>query len=231
MSYLKTLKVDALKIDRAFIQDMLANANERTLVEAIINLAHIFKLSVIAEGVESLEHGIVLMRYGCNIAQGYGIAKPMPSHLVIPWGKSFLPHPNWALWADAKWGEQDFPVLMAGHDHISWVENILIEINSPSSTPDLNQIKTHHKCRFGQWYYSHGIKNYHHLTSFKMIEPIHEEIHRIGNTIFKYKLENDMESVGKYIKILLELKDQVLALLKELQQSIITELKIQAKPS
>lgn len=107
----------------------------------------------------------------------------------------------------------------------------LIEINSPSSTPDLNQIKTHHKCRFGQWYYSHGIKNYHHLTSFKMIEPIHEEIHRIGNTIFKYKLENDMESVGKYIKILLELKDQVLALLKELQQSIITELKIQAKPS
>ncbi len=224
LSYLKTLQVNTLKIDRSFIQDMLRDTDNMMLVEAIINLAKIFKLEVIAEGLESVEHGIVLLRYGCNLAQGYGIAKPMPSDRVIPWAKSFIPHPNWALWADALWDKEDFPLLIAETDHLLWVENILLEMNAPSSTPDLSQINTHFQCRFGHWYYQHGMQHYRELAAFKEIEPIHQEIHRIGKIMFELKLAGDLPAAHQYINTLLELKDKIIALLKGLQRSFIKQI-------
>jgi EAL domain-containing protein (putative c-di-GMP-specific phosphodiesterase class I) len=89
MSYLKRLPADVLKIDQSFVRNMLVDRDDLHLVSAVIGLARSFGLGVIAEGVETIEHGAMLMRLGCDLVQGYGIARPMPADDVLPWVASF----------------------------------------------------------------------------------------------------------------------------------------------
>jgi diguanylate cyclase (GGDEF)-like protein len=85
LSYLRHLPIQTLKIDQSFVRDMLEDDNDLAIVRSIIGLASSFKRQVIAEGVESLEHGIVLMAMGCYQSQGYAIAKPMPATAFESW--------------------------------------------------------------------------------------------------------------------------------------------------
>ncbi|MBV6322394.1 EAL domain-containing protein [Duganella sp. HSC-15S17] len=89
MSYLKRLPADMLKIDQSFVRNMLVDRDDLHLVSAVIGLAKSFGLGVIAEGVETMEHGAMLMRLGCDLVQGYGIARPMPADEVLAWVASF----------------------------------------------------------------------------------------------------------------------------------------------
>ncbi|WP_229417336.1 bifunctional diguanylate cyclase/phosphodiesterase [Massilia sp. Root418] len=95
MSYLKRLPAEVLKIDQSFVRNMLVDRDDLHLVSAVIGLARAFNRSVIAEGVETVEHGAQLMRLGCDLAQGYGIARPMPAGEVLPWTASFAVAPAW----------------------------------------------------------------------------------------------------------------------------------------
>ena len=79
LSRLKKLPVNELKIDQSFIRDMMSNFDDQIIVKSIVDLAHNLGLSVVAEGVETKEVLDHLNRLGCDIAQGYLIAKPMPA--------------------------------------------------------------------------------------------------------------------------------------------------------
>jgi diguanylate cyclase (GGDEF)-like protein/PAS domain S-box-containing protein len=79
LSYLKRLDIDYLKIDRAFIRDMDNDPDALALSEAIIVMAHRLGLQVIAEGVETAKQRDLLAAAGCDYAQGYLFAKPMPA--------------------------------------------------------------------------------------------------------------------------------------------------------
>jgi EAL domain-containing protein (putative c-di-GMP-specific phosphodiesterase class I) len=85
--YLKRLPAEYLKIDQSFVRDMLVDTDDRTIIKGIIELAKAFNLKVIAEGVETPPHGEELLSLGCFLAQGYGIAKPMPACNFSPWLK------------------------------------------------------------------------------------------------------------------------------------------------
>jgi diguanylate cyclase (GGDEF)-like protein/PAS domain S-box-containing protein len=85
LTYLRCLPTKTMKIDRSFVIDMLSNSMDQALVAGIIGLGHSLEREVIAEGVESIEHGIALMRMGCDLAQGYGIARPMSADKVKDW--------------------------------------------------------------------------------------------------------------------------------------------------
>ncbi len=85
LTYLKRLPAKALKIDQTFIRDMLVDEEDLAIVIGTLGLAKAFHLEVIAEGVETPEHGDKLIELGCNLAQGYGIARPMPAHKINDW--------------------------------------------------------------------------------------------------------------------------------------------------
>jgi diguanylate cyclase (GGDEF)-like protein/PAS domain S-box-containing protein len=80
-SYLRTLPVDVLKIDRSFVSDLgkigEAVTDDVALVEAIINLGHILRMEVVAEGVETAEQATLLADRGCDLAQGFYFAEPV----------------------------------------------------------------------------------------------------------------------------------------------------------
>ncbi|GAA0787811.1 EAL domain-containing protein [Roseibium denhamense] len=85
LAYLKQLPVDTLKIDQRFVRDSLHDDRDQELVKLIISLGRIYDLDIIAEGVESKAHGELLFRSGCQYAQGYAFAKPMPAEEVADW--------------------------------------------------------------------------------------------------------------------------------------------------
>jgi EAL domain-containing protein (putative c-di-GMP-specific phosphodiesterase class I) len=79
LSSLKMLPIHKVKIDRAFVQDMPGNENDIAIIEAVVAMAHKLKMSVIAEGVETLEQEHLLRKCDCDEVQGCFYARPMPS--------------------------------------------------------------------------------------------------------------------------------------------------------
>jgi len=85
LTYLKNLPVHLLKIDQSFVRDLLVDREAQAIVEGVIGLSVAFRRKVIAEGVETQAHGSLLIQLGCDLAQGYGIARPMPPEQLPAW--------------------------------------------------------------------------------------------------------------------------------------------------
>lgn len=79
---LKRMPIDALKIDKGFVGDVLSDSDDAEIVNAIIRLAHALNLRVVAEGVEQVEQVAFLRRNGCDEIQGYVVSKPLPPDKV-----------------------------------------------------------------------------------------------------------------------------------------------------
>ncbi|MET0087898.1 MAG: EAL domain-containing protein [Sedimenticola sp.] len=89
LAYLKQLPVHTIKIDQTFVRDLLHDQDDYAIVDGIIRLASAFNKEIIAEGVETAEHGIILMRLGCDNAQGYFISKPIPAEEFARWVRNY----------------------------------------------------------------------------------------------------------------------------------------------
>ncbi len=85
LRHYRQLPVDQLKIDRSFVIDMLADREARAIVGAVVHLARTFERAVIAEGVETPAHAAALVELGCELGQGFGIARPMPGAHIQAW--------------------------------------------------------------------------------------------------------------------------------------------------
>jgi diguanylate cyclase (GGDEF)-like protein len=79
MSYLKKFDIDYLKIDRLFVRDIVTDASDRAIAEAVIAMAHKLGMKVVAEGVETIEQRNLLAEAGCDYGQGFLFAKPIPA--------------------------------------------------------------------------------------------------------------------------------------------------------
>jgi len=85
LSYLKLLPVDKLKIDKSFVDDLCTDSGDKAIISAIITLSHNLNLTVVAEGVETLEQYEILRSFNCNEGQGYLFGRPMAPDAFITW--------------------------------------------------------------------------------------------------------------------------------------------------
>ncbi len=97
LTYLKHLPAHILKIDQSFVRDMTEDPDDHAIVEAVVGLAKAFQREVIAEGVETIAHGTLLLTLGCVLAQGYGIARPMPAKEIPEWAANWKPDISWSV--------------------------------------------------------------------------------------------------------------------------------------
>jgi len=101
LAYLKRLPAEQIKIDQSFVRDMLVDEEDLAIVKGVIGLAQAFGREVIAEGVETVAHGTLLLGLGCELAQGYGIARPMPAQEIPGWVARWRPDAAWSEGANA----------------------------------------------------------------------------------------------------------------------------------
>jgi EAL domain-containing protein (putative c-di-GMP-specific phosphodiesterase class I) len=77
LAYLKRFPVDELKIDRAFVSGLGRDSEDASIVNAVASLGHALNLSIVAEGIETIEEARQVHALGCEVGQGYYFAKPM----------------------------------------------------------------------------------------------------------------------------------------------------------
>jgi EAL domain-containing protein (putative c-di-GMP-specific phosphodiesterase class I) len=94
MAQLKRLPIHEMKIDKSFVMDLHHNKDDTIIVRSTIELGHNMGLILIAEGVESPEILQLLRQYGCDIAQGYGIGRPMPIDKFEQWWQQYHQQEN-----------------------------------------------------------------------------------------------------------------------------------------
>lgn len=99
LAYLRRFPFDTLKIDRAFVRELLTSRDARAIVRNILALASSLRMSTVAEGVEEPAQVTVLENEGCNLVQGYFVSKPIPGDQVL----AFV----------SMWSERDRPTMPA----------------------------------------------------------------------------------------------------------------------
>ena len=91
LAYIKTLPFSTLKIDRAFVMDLETSAIDRQLAQTITQLAHSVGCDVVAEGIENSAQAAYLSSIGCEAAQGYFYARPLPAEAFVAWCSEWQP--------------------------------------------------------------------------------------------------------------------------------------------
>jgi diguanylate cyclase (GGDEF)-like protein/PAS domain S-box-containing protein len=211
LTYVKRLPAHILKIDKSFVIEMLEQPDDLAIVEGVIGFTQAFQREVIAEGVESAEHGAMLLHLGCELAQGYGIARPMPADAMPGWIAAYHPDP---LWGNIpKHNRANFPLLRAEADHRLWVERLEAIVTEGKQgnrkPPPLNP----HHCAFGRWLDGPGRDLYGELPQFGKIDLVHREVHKLGEKIIELKNSASTETI-----------QPALAELRELHRSLVADL-------
>jgi|GEM_PF-703225 len=181
LAYFRRLPAQVLKIDQSFIRDMLHDPEDLAIVEGVIGLARVFRRTVVAEGVETALHGALLLSLGCERAQGYGIARPMPAGALPGWIAAWRPDPIWSREL-RRIDPDDIPLLAAEVEHQHWVDRIAAAVSSSdiSQPVPLLDGKT---CRLGVWLASPRAAHYATHPALPEVRRLHETMHRLAARI------------------------------------------------
>jgi diguanylate cyclase (GGDEF)-like protein/PAS domain S-box-containing protein len=178
LTYLKKLPTDHLKIDQSFVRDIFQDPTNLAIIQGVMSLARSFDLRLIAEGVESIEHGELLLQLGCEQAQGYGIARPMPAEQVVAWLETWRP--------PARWQEQSpvspsgLPFLTAGIEHRIWHQHLDDYLQGRrGDKPVLDPAQ----CRLGQWINREGLARLSDNTQVKTLLRMHRKLHELAGKL------------------------------------------------
>ena len=220
LTYFRRLPADLLKIDQSFVRDMLDNPDDLAIVEGVIGLTQAFRRAVIAEGVETVEHGLVLLLLGCDMAQGFGIAHPMPPDTLPGWISHFQPDELWNLAAAFNWSRDDLPMLIAEVDHKRWVRalNAYLDNTSGHIEPPL---LGEHACRFWRWQDSPDSQRYSAIEGFYEIPGLHTRMHEIGAQLVATHQAGDRAGVETLRHEFRQIGEQLIAAIQNIQTEVL----------
>ena len=175
LSYLKRLPAQVLKIDQSFVRDMLHDPDDLAILEGVLGLATAFHRQAVAEGMETVEHGVMLLQLGCRLAQGYGIARPMPADQMPAWVRTWQPDPRWARTRTL--GPQELPILYAGIEHRAWVAAVDACLEGRRQTvPEMG----HGRCRFSEWLAHQAAEDEAGREALGAIDLLHRRVHSLA---------------------------------------------------
>jgi diguanylate cyclase (GGDEF)-like protein/PAS domain S-box-containing protein len=177
LSYLRHLPAGTLKIDQSFVRDVLDNGDNLAIIEAIVGLGAAFSSAVVAEGVESAAHGVLLLHVGCDLAQGAAIAPAMAAAQVLPWIAAFKPDPSWQALAGRAFAKEDFPLLLTEVEHRRWLGQIERALASGDQGVGMKGALLDRGRHHGFWNSGEGRLRYGMLAQFPAVEALHRQTH------------------------------------------------------
>jgi len=210
LAYLRRLPIDVLKIDQSFVRDMLHDTDDMAIVEGVVSLAMAFRDEVIAEGVETVDHGIMLMYLGCDLAQGYGIARPMPADALPEWVAAWRGYPQWAELGTIRLAHGDLALLYVKADLRRWVESMLAWLGDENRTAGEPPPLDSNSCRFGLWLHGEGRKIFGNLPTFAAIYRVHESLHKCGQQLVGLVRGGQIDAARQRLPDFLAIRDQLM---------------------
>jgi diguanylate cyclase (GGDEF)-like protein/PAS domain S-box-containing protein len=214
LTYLKRLPVIQIKIDQSFVRGMLDDPDDLAILDGVIGLCVAFRRQVIAEGVETLEQGEMLLQLGCELAQGYGIARPMPAAEIPAWAATWRPAPVWVDLAPVS--RDAVPLLFAGAAHRAWMAGV--EGYLAGERDDPPPLDDHHCC-FGVWLDAdgrgrQGVQG----QAFQALDASHQRVHALAVELCQLRAQGRNREALARMGELRGQRDAVLEQLKTLLQ-------------
>ncbi len=210
LTYLKRLSVNQIKIDRSFVHDMLDDPDDLAILSGILGLASAFGRQAIAEGVESVEHGTILLQLGCERAQGYGIARPMPAGDVTAWLAAWRPD---AAWSGLRALDRDeLPLLFAGVEHRAWV----CALEQHLADGECAAPRDVDTCSFSAWLAGDGRARYAGHDALRRADDLHRRVHALAQALCDARRSGRHGDALAGLPELHTLRDALLAQLNDL---------------
>ena len=176
LTYLKRLGAQTIKIDQSFVRGMLDDPEHVAIIDSVLGLARTFGRRVVAEGIETEAHGEMLLQLGCQIGQGYGIARPMPAAAVPDWIAAWQPPASWVHTEAIR--HDDVSVLIAEVEHRAWLLALQSYLRGTQSQPPALDGQ---RCRFSRWLASTAtIKRHGDKPAYAELCRVHGEIHQLA---------------------------------------------------
>jgi diguanylate cyclase (GGDEF)-like protein/PAS domain S-box-containing protein len=179
LDYLRRLPANILKIDQSFVRDMLDEMGSLSILKGVLGLAEAFRREVIAEGVETVDHGVMLLQLGCDCGQGYGIAMPMPAAEFAAWAAGWQADPRWAEVPAV--GANNRAVLFAIVEHHAWYGHLLAYLQGTRPTPPNLDADP---CSLSEWLDAQRPSLGEMSPSLAAIESLHRQIHTLAGKIY-----------------------------------------------
>ncbi|NOQ64066.1 MAG: PAS domain S-box protein [Methyloprofundus sp.] len=217
LTYLKGLPVKTIKIDQSFVRGLLHNPDDLVIIQGVLGLSKSFNRLSIAEGVETVQHGILLLNLGCELGQGYGIARPMPAESIPDWLEHYQVADEWLETKRSDTSNREYTLLQMATEHHSLVTRVLyaIEQQLPSLLP--KHIADYHACEFGTWLDGDGYKWYGKLAEFNKIVTQHHTLHDLCQQASLLLKQGDNEQVALLVDELKHSRTQLLDSLHRLR--------------
>ncbi len=196
LTHLRSLPAEIIKIDQSFVRDMLEDSGDCAIVEGVIALANSFNRKVIAEGVETVQQGEMLILMGCNTAQGYCISRPMPAHDIPAWLDQYQPNQQWiAIGNNTALSDKQKRLKLFGLTVSSWHKRFINNLQGAFDEIDYWPIMDKTKCPCGLW-----IKREKQLGEFdsgwlEKIDQLHEAMHDLADTLKSDYLKGELKQV------------------------------------
>ncbi|MDX5363361.1 MAG: EAL domain-containing protein [Pseudazoarcus pumilus] len=203
LAYLKRLPAHVLKIDQGFVRDMLHDPDDLSILEGVLGLARAFGREVIAEGVETLEHGLLLLHVGCELAQGYGIARPMPGAEIARWRATWRPDVAWATAPTLDLA--GLALRRAGVEQRAWVMRLQQWFEQGHGSVPETAMPA---CRCCDW-----IAQWRTGAEAGDVVALHRKMHELAGALVAHALAGEVERAGRCLG---ELKAQEMRFAAEL---------------
>jgi len=215
LTYLSRLPAETIKIDKSFVLGMLRDPGDLVIVDGVIALADAFGLNVIAEGVETTDQGLALLRLGCETAQGFGIAEPMPGERLPDWVRSHQPNLEWQEAPSRRGTGADDPLFAAEQWHRDWVARLVAAARSERGEPlPALGVDT---CHVGRWIAGAGRLRLGNAPAFVDLEQAHAQVHRLGHQVAESLAQGDAQKTEALLAQIQASREDFVAKLHALQ--------------
>jgi diguanylate cyclase (GGDEF)-like protein len=206
LTYLKRLPTDLLKIDQSFVRDMLDDPEDLAILQGVLGLSTAFHRHAIAEGVETLAHGEMLLRLGCEWGQGYAIARPMPAADMGRWVRDWRTPPQWL--GIGPTGPDRLQAVYVATEYRAWVAATIRRLREPPGAHPAARLPI---CPLGRWLDEDGRTLLEAAIPGHRIDVLRQQILTLAARVLVRHSAEDAQQVNADIDQLQRLRDQLLS--------------------
>jgi len=200
LTHLRSLPANIVKIDQSFIRDMLDDPDDYAIIDGVLGLADAFNRKVIAEGVETTEHGLMLLIMGCHQAQGYGIAKPIPADDFSEWLSNYRPNQEWIACANKARSNKENKVKLFRLVTEQWIGKFKAGVNVSTDVSSHLPIMNSEQCHCGAWIRRGKQEQLFERKWLDKLTETHGSVHFIANELLKQHSNGDIDAAVTGLK-------------------------------